>query len=45
MQEIEADELPPYGGEGEPPPIAIVPGEAFAYMGEDRTLTVAARNE
>lgn len=45
LQEIEADELPPYGGAGEPPLITIVPGEAFAYMGEDRTLTIAVRNE
>jgi hypothetical protein len=45
LQEIEADELPPYGGAGEPPLMDIVPGEGFAYMGEDRTLTIAVRNE
>jgi len=44
LREIEAEELP--GDEaGQPPLLAIVPEVAFAYIGEDRTLTVAARNE
>jgi len=44
LRDIEAEELP--GGEtGEPPLLTIVPEVAFAYIGEDRTLTVAARNE
>ena len=44
MREIEAEELPG-GQEGLPPLLQIVPEQVFAYMGEDRTLTVAARNE
>lgn len=43
LSEIEAEELPGGEGEGQPPPISIVPEQAFAYMGEDRTLTIAAR--
>jgi hypothetical protein len=44
MREIEAEELP-VGPEGLPPVLAIVPEQVFAYMGEIRTLTVAARKE
>jgi hypothetical protein len=42
LRDIEAEELPD-AGEGEAPLLAIVPEQAIAYMGEDRTLTVAAR--
>lgn len=42
LKEIEAEELPEGEG-GEVPPLAIIPEMAYAYIGEDRTLTVAAR--
>ena len=42
LRDIEAEELPDTG-EGEAPLLAIVPEQTIAYMGEDRTLTVAAR--
>jgi hypothetical protein len=41
--EIEAEELPGSQGEGQPLALTIAPEQAFAYMGEDRTLTIAAR--
>lgn len=44
LKDIEAEELPSIEG-GEPPLLSIVPEIAFAYMDEDRTLTVAARAE
>jgi hypothetical protein len=44
LREIEADE-PPGPGEGAAPLLALIPEQAFAYMGEDRVLTVAARND
>lgn len=44
MKEIEAEE-PTGGGVGEPPLLDIVPKQAYAYMGEDRTLTIHARAE
>jgi hypothetical protein len=43
LRDIEAEELLGLPGEGDPPDIQVVPEEAFAYMGEDRTLTVAVR--
>jgi len=45
LLEIEAEDLPPGEGEGEPPLLVIVPEQVFAYMGEKRTLTVAARRQ
>jgi hypothetical protein len=42
LRDIEAEELPDTG-EGQAPLLVIVPEQAIAYMGEDRTLTVAAR--
>jgi hypothetical protein len=44
LRDIEAEELPDTGI-GEPPAISIVPEVAFAYIGEDRTLTVAVRKD
>ncbi len=42
LRNIEAEEL--IGGfDGEPPKLSIIPEIAYAYMGENRTLTVAAR--
>lgn len=44
LKEIEAEE--PSGTEdGIPPLLDIVPKQAYAYMGEDRTLTIHARAE
>jgi hypothetical protein len=44
LREIEAEDLP--GDDvGEAPLLSIVPEQVFAYMGEDRTLTVAARKD
>lgn len=45
LREIDAESLPGDDGEGQPPALAIVPQEVFAYMGEDRTLTVVARRQ
>jgi hypothetical protein len=42
LREIDAEDLPGEEG-GEAPLLSVVPEEVFAYMGEDRTLTVAAR--
>ncbi len=44
LREIEAEEMPGDAG-GVPPLLQIVPEQIYAYMGEDRTLSVAARNE
>jgi hypothetical protein len=40
LREIEAEDLPEA-----PPILTIIPEEGYAYMGEDRTLTIAARNQ
>lgn len=47
LLEIEAEDLggSDEEGEGEPPALWIVPVQVFAYMGEERTLTVAARRQ
>lgn len=42
LRDIDAEELPD-SGEGTAPALAIIPEQAFAYLGEDRVLTVAAR--
>ena len=44
LREIEAEDLPGDDG-GEAPLLSIVPEQVFAYMGEDRTLTVVARKD
>lgn len=44
LREIEAEELPGEG-KGPVPLLSIIPEQAYAYMGEDRTLTVAGRRE
>lgn len=41
LKDIEAEELP-ISDSGEPPLLSIVPEVAYAYLNEDRTLTVAA---
>ena len=45
LKDIEAEELPPPGPGQEPPLLEVVPEQCYAYLGEDRTLTVAARRE
>jgi hypothetical protein len=45
MKDIEAEELAGLPDQGEPPDIQVVPEEAYAYQGEDRTLTVAVRRD
>jgi len=45
MRDIEAEELAGLPDEGDPPDIQVVPEEAYAYQGEDRTLTVAVRRD
>jgi hypothetical protein len=45
LQDIEAEDLPEGDEEGEPPALAIIPDQVFAYMGEERTLTVSARRQ
>ena len=44
LRDMEAEELPGDLNE-QPPALAIVPEVAVAYLGEDRTLTVAARKD
>lgn len=44
LREIDAEDLPGEDG-GEAPLLSIVPEQVFAYMGEDRTLTVVARKD
>ena len=45
LKDIEAEELPPTGTDGEVPELSIVPEIAYAYVDENRTLTIAARKE
>jgi hypothetical protein len=42
LRDIEAEELPGKG-EGPVPLLALIPEQAYAYMGEDRTLTAVGR--
>jgi hypothetical protein len=42
LRDIEAEELPG-DGNGTVPLLSLIPEQAFAYMGEDRTLTVVGR--
>lgn len=44
LRDIEAEALPGAGA-GEVPTLAIIPPEAYAYMDEDRTLSVVARRD
>jgi hypothetical protein len=45
LRNAEADELPPTGpGPGTAPALALIPGEAVAYLGENRTLTIVANS-
>jgi hypothetical protein len=44
LRDIEAEELID-SGEGEVPLLVIVPESVYAYVGENRTLTVAARRD
>jgi hypothetical protein len=44
LRDIEAEELPG-DGNGRVPLLAVIPEQAFAYMGEDRTLTVVGRRQ
>lgn len=44
LREIEAEELPGEG-EGPVPLLSIIPEQAYAYMGEDRTLTITGRRK
>jgi len=43
LRDIDAEELPPDTETGETPYISIIPEEVYAYMGENRTLTLAVR--
>jgi len=45
LRDIEAEELPFGPGGGEAPLLSLVPEQVYAYLGEDRVLTVAARRE
>jgi len=42
LRDIEAEELTGGLDEGLPPPLAVVPEAAYAYIGDRRTLTIAA---
>jgi hypothetical protein len=44
LRDIEAEHLPGAAA-GDVPPLAIIPTEAYAYMDEDRTLSIVARKD
>ncbi len=44
LNDIEAERLPGDGGE-QVPLLSLIPEQAYAYLGEDRTLTVVGRKE